>query len=61
MTSTETYTVRKYIVAITDSPQYKHTFNTRTRDIKKHFAGPEGLFQFNEVHSISVYVYTESK
>jgi len=31
MTSTETYTVRKNTVAITDSPQDKHTNNTRER------------------------------
>jgi len=61
MTSTETCTVRKYTAAITDSPQHTHTYNTSTRDIKKHFAGPEGLFQFNEVHSTPVHVYTESK
>jgi hypothetical protein len=55
MISTETYTGRKYTVAITDSPQYKNTYNTNTRDIKKHFAGPEGLSQLNEVHSTPVH------
>jgi hypothetical protein len=32
MTSKETHTLRKYTVAITDSPQYTHT---SARDIKK--------------------------
>jgi len=50
MTPTETYAVRKYTVAITHSPQYTHI--TQVRETLNTI--PEGLSQFNEVHSTPV-------